>query len=222
MRSTRSGGAEPAGRHAVKTRDRILEAARQLFNEEGAGQVSTNRIAAEVGISSGNLHYHFKGKEQIVEWLFRRFELAMQPFREADTSVEALDDLWMTLHVAFETIEHHRFVYRDIEALMHEYPLIRRHAPALAVAGLEAARRVGRKLVANKVLRATPDQIDALAYHIVLTATCWYSFTKLVSSESPQATSAGFAAYQVLSLLTPYVDETSRSYLDYLRMKYLP
>jgi AcrR family transcriptional regulator len=206
----------------VKTRDRILEAALQLFNDEGVGQVSTNRIAAELGISSGNLHYHFKNKEQLVEWLYRRFELAMEPFREADKSVEALDDLWMTLHLAFETIERHRFVYRDIEALMHDYPLIRHRAPALASGGLEAARRIGHKLVSIKVLRASPGQVDALAYHIVLTATCWYSFAKLVARDVPQAASPGFAAYQVLSLLTPYADEESRPYLDYLRMKYLP
>lgn len=206
----------------MKTRDRILETARCLFNEEGVAQVSTNRIASELGMSPGNLYHHFRNKEQIVEWLFRRFELSMEPFREAHASVEALDDLWMTLHLAFEAIEQHRFVYRDIAGLMREYPLIQSRAPLMATAGIAAARRIGEKLVAKKILHASSAQIEALSYHIVLTATCWYSFAKLVSREAPLAASPGFAAYQVLSLLTPYVDETSRPYLDYLRTKYLP
>jgi AcrR family transcriptional regulator len=206
----------------LSTRDRILETARRLFNEEGVGHVSTNRITTELGISPGNLYHHFKNKEQIVEWLFRRFELAMEPFRQADASVDALDDMWMTFHLTFETIEQHRFVYRDIETLMREYPLVRARAPLMTAAGIDTARRIGHKLVANKVLRASPEQIEALAYHIVLTATCWYSFAKLVARDNQQASSPGFAAYQVLSLLTPYVDDVSRPYLNYLRMKYLP
>jgi len=58
---------------ASGTRDRILEASLVLFNEHGIAAVSTHRIAAELGISPGNLHYHFKSKEQILSWLFRRF-----------------------------------------------------------------------------------------------------------------------------------------------------
>jgi AcrR family transcriptional regulator len=62
-----------------KTRDRILEAALRLFNDDGLPGVSTHRIAAELGISPGNLHYHFKSKRLIVGWLFRRFEDRLAP-----------------------------------------------------------------------------------------------------------------------------------------------
>lgn len=56
------------------TRDRILQASLALFNAQGLPAVSTHKIAAELGMSPGNLHYHFKAKQLIVEWLFRRFE----------------------------------------------------------------------------------------------------------------------------------------------------
>src|SRR5439155_24921871 len=59
---------------ATRTRDRILEASLALFNQDGLAAGSTHRIAAELGISSGNLHYHFKAKQLIVGGLFRRFE----------------------------------------------------------------------------------------------------------------------------------------------------
>ena len=64
---------------APKTRDRILEAALRLFNDEGLPAVSTHRVAAELGISPGNLHYHFKTKRLIVAWLFRRYEDRLEP-----------------------------------------------------------------------------------------------------------------------------------------------
>ena len=78
---------------APKTRDRIVDAARRLFNEHGLPAVSTHRIAAEVDISSGNLHYHFRSKRLIVAWLFRRFEDRLTPCLDAAASATALDDL---------------------------------------------------------------------------------------------------------------------------------
>lgn len=50
----------------MKTRDRILECALHLFNQKGEPNVSTMEVANEMGISPGNLYYHFHGKEPLV------------------------------------------------------------------------------------------------------------------------------------------------------------
>ena len=57
-----------SGRH---TKEWILETACQLFNEHGTQGISTKRIAKEMGISPGNLYYHFKNKEEIILALFQ-------------------------------------------------------------------------------------------------------------------------------------------------------
>lgn len=62
----------------MMTRDRILETALDLFNQEGLARISTNRIAFEIGISPGNLYYHFKSKTLLVEALFRRLEASLR------------------------------------------------------------------------------------------------------------------------------------------------
>ena len=86
-----------------------------MFNEEGVAKVSTHRVAADLGISPGNLHYHFKTKQQIVSWLFRRFEDRFGSCIDATAAATALDDLWLSLHLTFEAINEYRFVYRDID-----------------------------------------------------------------------------------------------------------
>lgn len=59
----------------LKTRDRILEKALILFNEKGTAAVTTNHIASAMGISPGNLYYHFRNREEIIQNIFSVMEV---------------------------------------------------------------------------------------------------------------------------------------------------
>jgi AcrR family transcriptional regulator len=58
----------------MKTRDKIIDSALQLFNEQGTKAISTNHIAAAAGISPGNLYYHFRNKEDIIRVIFEQMD----------------------------------------------------------------------------------------------------------------------------------------------------
>ena len=58
-----------------KTKDRILQISLQLFNERGERLVTTNHIAAELGISPGNLYYHFRNKQEIIKQLAQQYQV---------------------------------------------------------------------------------------------------------------------------------------------------
>jgi TetR/AcrR family transcriptional repressor of nem operon len=50
-----------------QTRDHIVDAADQLFYEQGFEHTSFSQIAEAVGISRGNFYYHFKTKDEILD-----------------------------------------------------------------------------------------------------------------------------------------------------------
>lgn len=50
----------------VNTYTRIINASLALFNEEGERNISTNHIAAHLGISPGNLYYHSATKTKLL------------------------------------------------------------------------------------------------------------------------------------------------------------
>jgi AcrR family transcriptional regulator len=207
---------------APKTRDRILDASLALFNQEGLAGVSTHRIAAELGISPGNLHYHFRTKELIVSWLFRRFEDRLAPCIDASASVTALDDLWLSLHLTFEAIDEYRFIYRDIEFLLKGFPELEARAQALTARNLLAAKALCAGLATAGVIDASPEDVEMLALQIVFATTCWFSFKRLTPPQkAPMHGPAALAAYYTLTLLSPYVVGESKDYLNYLRSKYL-
>ena len=62
----------------MKTKDKIVAASIELFNRYGVQNVPVNRIAAELGISPGNLNYHFKSKDMILQSIFPMIEAEMR------------------------------------------------------------------------------------------------------------------------------------------------
>ena len=205
----------------MRTRERILEQSLVLFNSESLPRVSTNRIAAELQISPGNLYYHFRSKEQIVEGLTRRLEQRLAPLIDPTVAVEALDDWWLTLHLGLEAITAYRFVYRDMDFLLHEYPRCGARVQHLVALSVQAAVRQCEQLRAGGVLRAGAGEIVALGRQITFAATCWPTFSRLMHGGDESAEGPEHAAYYLLALMSPYVDGASRQYLDYLRSKYV-
>ncbi len=66
------------------TRQKILRAARLLFNQHGVATISQRNISDHIAISPGNLTYHFKKRDDILEALY--FEL-----------VEVMDEVFSSL-----------------------------------------------------------------------------------------------------------------------------
>lgn len=99
----------------MKTRDKIIQAARRLFNEQRFGSVSTAAIAVEVGIAEGNLWYHFRSKRALLDAISAEFaetieaRLAMQPAPQDDIIAAYVG--WL-LSVMRE-LDAYRFLYRD-------------------------------------------------------------------------------------------------------------
>ena len=62
-------------REKPDVRERILNTAGELFNQEGVRGVGVDRIAAESGVAKMSLYYHFHSKDELVAaWLLRRDE----------------------------------------------------------------------------------------------------------------------------------------------------
>lgn len=58
---------------SARTRKRILDTAERLFGERGVAAVSLRDINRSAGISQGVLHYHFGGRDLLVEAILERW-----------------------------------------------------------------------------------------------------------------------------------------------------
>ncbi len=62
-----------------QTKNNILKKAIEVFNQSGTASISMNALAEAVGMSAGNLQYHFKNKEEVIraimEEMFKQFDV---------------------------------------------------------------------------------------------------------------------------------------------------
>jgi AcrR family transcriptional regulator len=71
-------------------RERILDAASQLFYAQGVSATGIDEIIAKAGVAKATLYYHFKGKSEIVSaYLHLRDETWVQMFEDSLTAVRA-------------------------------------------------------------------------------------------------------------------------------------
>ena len=208
-------------RGADNTRNRILDASLTLLNAEGIVKVSINRIAAEIDISPGNLYYHFKTKELIVDWLVRRLQNRVTAITNTTDAVIALDDFWVVVHLTLETLEEYRFVYRDLPHLVCNWPTIAQRVRTITTNLITKTRGMCLDLARVSVIRVEPEELESVTLQMVFTATCWTAFAGVLPRADAQTNQSGRTAYQVLTLLSPYLSKESHLYMKYLRSKYV-
>lgn len=205
-----------------RTRARVLSESLRLFNERGEANVTTGAIAAELGMSPGNLYYHFRNKDQIVEELFARFEerIDVQPGSVAGAA-EAIENLWLYLHLMLEAIWDYRFLYRNLDDLLTRNRRLREHFGRIIRRKQEAVTGLCESLVAARAMRARPDEIRALTRNVLVVATYWLSFRPLLSAPGEAGDDIGEGAYQVMALVAPYLVGSARTHLDRLGQTYI-
>jgi AcrR family transcriptional regulator len=111
----------------ISTRDLILEVALVVLNDRGESIVTSVDLAHEMNISPGNLYYHFKGKEQIVEELYAQFHARVLVTLQQITS-QAKGDTKETLAglaVVSDVLQQFKFISQDIRGINERYPSLR-------------------------------------------------------------------------------------------------
>lgn len=105
----------------MKTRNKIIESAIQLFNEQGTKAVTTNHIATAVGISPGNLYYHFRNKEDIIRAIFEQMDAyGMEQYQKILDKFQpgSLETMEQTFTMIQAYNWRYRFFKRELTALI--------------------------------------------------------------------------------------------------------
>ena len=206
---------------ARRTRERILETSLALFNVRGEPNVTTNHIADELEISPGNLYYHFRNKDDIIEQLFAQYEERIdRALITPEGRLPELEDIWMQLHLVYECIWEFRFLYRDLVDILSRNRKLRMHFARILKRATDSATDVMRGLVQAGIMRASPAEVQATANNILVIATFWLNFSS-VRGQNDEQEAIRHGIHQVMMLLAPFLRDAERLHLNTLSQAYV-
>ena len=201
-----------------RTAERILEVTLELFNRFGEPNVSTTLISAELGISPGNLYYHYPAKDELINSLFERYERSLGELLSASEGVRNVEDAWFFLHSLFEIIWEYRFLYRDLNDLLSKNRLLETRFQTVLKNKSRAIRHLLDGMSRHGAVSIDARETEPTATSMVVVLTYWLSFEyvrdprhALEPDNAQQALLRG--AHHVLNLLAPYLEASQRQHL---------
>ncbi len=161
----------------MKTRDRILQASLQLFNTQAERNVTTNHIASHLGISPGNLYYHFRNKSTIVAELFSEFERQMDTFFAlTEQTTVTLEDKTQYLESLLKIMWQFRFLHQGLEYLLESDPELAARYRQFAQRSLGSTQQIYQAFADAGILQLNAQQAETLSINTWLVLSSWLQF----------------------------------------------
>jgi len=153
----------------------ILEAAMDLFSEQGYDCTSIRQIAAKAGISLGLLYNYFSSKDEVLKAGILKAQKELAPAFEAPERLSPFQLLEHYVRATFKTLEEHKRFWRlyyslrlqsaVFKTLEEEQKTERQKVLAFLTRNLAEAGSMSPSAEA-KLMLAT---LDGIAYHALMT-----------------------------------------------------
>ena len=157
----------------MKTRDKILIQSLKLFNEQGMAQVGVRDIARHLGLSPGNLSYHFPKKEDLVLELVSRMRAVNDEwYKDYFSGIPSLSRFMQTMQGIFSNQYDHQGLLIGQEEMRrilfneYDYKTVEERRKT-------HFRTIFLGLAASGELKLEPEDADFLVSYMTLFGRFW-------------------------------------------------
>ncbi len=104
---------------SLSAKNKIIIKSVRLFNEWGFGAVSMQELANQLSMTRGNLTYHFKDKEALLETIVERVWAKMEAERSKIRALPSFENLYNSTKILYQTQKEYSFLFLDRHVLQH-------------------------------------------------------------------------------------------------------
>jgi len=160
------------------TRKDILDTAKKLFNEHGFNKVSLRDIAGDMEISTGNVTYHFKKKEDMVKALLFENEQNDTKPKEAPKTLEELDFFILDMQQA---VQNNAFYFWHYTQLSQLSPQLHKKQRQRYLLNIKMLKETFEKLHSDLLIREEQftGEYNTIIDALLLSSVYWIPFNKL-------------------------------------------
>ena len=145
----------------LETEEKILEAAKQVFQEQGFSGARMQEIADEAGINKSMLHYYFRSKDKLFQKVFQESIREFFPviFEVLNSDLAFVPKIEKLVETYYEMFEKHPHLPRFVIHEMNQHP--RRFKEFVGTVGLEIPEQFLKQIQAE----IESDSIVPIAPH---------------------------------------------------------
>ncbi len=204
----------------AKTKEKILDAALKLFNKDGMVNVRLQHIADEAFVSVGNLAYHFKNKEAILEALYEKLTKKQKHLLAEYRIVPLFDNIDRLIAHTFQLQQEYVFFYLDTLEIVRAYPAIGKTHQRHIQSQIGQLKVIIEFNVSRGALVKEPmdDYFQQLAMQIWMTMDFWLTQQSVRIDQSPDEKDYRMAVWNLL--IPSFTDMGRREYEQMLQMPY--
>lgn len=186
------------------TKEKIIEKSLELFNSAGVETITTRHIARDLGISQGNLHYHYPNKDKLLETIFGEMMEALQSAER--TIVEDLlvpEKMLRSMIDNFQIMHDYRLFFQQNEVIWRRIPAIKEVMQHLFQTKQQEIFHLIQLLQKEGKLREqiTTRQISFLAEQFIFNIQSWLNVRAYTSKDI----SSEYYAKLLFRLWLPYL-----------------
>lgn len=191
----------------INTYTRIINASLVLFNEEGERNISTNHIAAHLGISPGNLYYHFRNKDEIIIQLFKRYSEALLHYLQEAALPANVEDSINYMSGIYNVMWEYRFLFSDVNTLLaRSAELLGEHNNFTQAKVSPLLVKLLTQLNGLNIIQADATAMNDLAVNMWMVTKYWFDFDSSLRGRTKLTEDSKARGIQrTLSLLRPYL-----------------
>lgn len=159
----------------MSTKQKIIKTATKLFNEKGYSAVNLKELAQVIGISRGNLTYHFKNKKELLEAIVKEMWEKLVIEKEKTLQVPSFENMHNQTRLYHTFQKEYAFVFLDTHVQNH--PIVKDQFKAM----IEQTIEDFHKMIAMGVQIGTvkeeviPGTYRSLALSVWMVSFYWLS-----------------------------------------------
>ena len=193
----------------MTTKERILAIALRQFNEIGTDQATVRSIAEEMGISHGNLCYHFRNTDALIEALYDSLieEVDEQVFRaqQPDSGLKAMIE---SAELTFRLLYKYRFLLLDFVRIIRRIDSLREKFRQLMQLRRLQFHQAFQQFIDKGLMREewVPGLYDHLITNLLVLGDNWIPNAEIHFDEKGEVV-IRYYLDAFLALLIPYLTE---------------
>lgn len=194
------------------TKEKILNNAHELFNNQGVANVSLRKIASAIGISHSNLIYHFKTKNDVINALHERIlTAAIEENQKLKQQKNTILNLMQSTLIGFRVLYDYRFFMLDLNYIIRINEPLKQQFQAIEQVRHQMYADWILASINNNLMRQAefPNEYENLIKNIRIFSDYWLASAEIYNSEIPEEMIKKYVRL-FLNLFYPYLTDRGK------------